>query len=194
MRSIGRHTRAYQTQDLFDTYDDSDPFLFHQRIVLRSQGLIPLKKLVKLHRLHKEVTRIASHHWAIMLGVMNRHIPSDPCDDPDTPSKLLPDELRARVRVMERTFHEQNLRMTAQTLGLVHTDLPGLRLRAQQLFGEAYEERGMPNAAEAHLLARKGRVRVANVNKWFMDRNERFKPFVFGSLWTWYFGKLEHAV
>ena len=107
MRSIGRHTRAYQTQDLFDTYDDSDPFLFHQRIVLRSQGLIPLKKLVKLHRLHKEVTRIASHHWAIMLGVMNRHIPSDPCDDPDTPSKLLPDELRARVRVMERTFHEQ---------------------------------------------------------------------------------------
>lgn len=87
--------------------DMSDLIPLTLRVVLRSQGLIPTRKLVRLHHLHKDASHEASSTWAFLRTCMERRTASTYFQTCRMRFEKFGERLLPEMRHMIRTYHEE---------------------------------------------------------------------------------------
>ncbi|MCJ1323160.1 hypothetical protein MMC15_008514 [Xylographa vitiligo] len=163
---------------------------FTTRIVLRSRGRLPARRLVRLHQYHKTSSISATYQWAVLRAGLQKCWRSS---NPGFPAADLPDFLEGmenQLRRLVRTAFEEQLKCASQALQVTHCDLVGLNPRTQHLFEQFFETFGVPNAAESAVLSRLALVGVDTVNKWFKEKKDRLVQLMSVYESKWYQNKV----
>ncbi|MCJ1396773.1 hypothetical protein MMC18_009665 [Xylographa bjoerkii] len=178
--------RKYRRKQLKAELDGSEPMIFTTRIVLRSRGRLPARRLVRLHQYHKNISILATYEWAVLRAGIKKCMGSLTTGLPATDSQESIECLENQLRHLVRTVHEERLKGASQTFHVAHCDLVGLNPRSQQLLEHFFATIGVPNAAEAAVLSHMGLVGVDIVNKWFTEKQEREVQLMPGYEDEWY--------
>ncbi|MCJ1385713.1 hypothetical protein MMC17_008836 [Xylographa soralifera] len=188
-RKLTRIERQNKTeQDL----DGSEPMSFTTRIVLRSRGRLPARRLVRLHQYHKKTSVVATHEWAALRAGIQKCSRSLKAGLPATDPPETFEHLENHLRRMVRTVFEEQLKCASQAFQVAHCDLVGLNPRTQHLLESFFETFGLPNEAEIAVLSHLALVGVDVVNSWFTEKTERLVQLMPGYENGWYENKVFH--
>ena len=100
-------TRTERQNKKEQDLDGSELMSFTTRIVLRSRGRLPARRLVRLHQYHKETSVLATYEWAILRAASQKCLRSLNAAFPAMDLLGTFEHMENDFRHMVRTVHEE---------------------------------------------------------------------------------------